>query len=227
MSLPALTQTGWMSPIERRSAWRRRLAWAAAVVVPLVVLHLLDRELWRALRVEDKPRLERQDWYRLLRIAGYVPTWIVLGLGVWLATRRSARDPGQAAAGVLLPIAAGLAGLAAELLKLVLARERPGETGEHIYRGLFAGLADGSNLGLPSSHAAVAFGAAFLVCRAWPAACGPALLLASGCGLSRVLVGAHFVTDTALAAVVGYAAAAWVWSLRPRPSTRSLLGAGS
>ncbi len=157
-----------------------------------------------------RKKVETRDWYQFLRAVGYWPTWIALWLAITLAaTPRMWFDRAR------LPIllAPGLAGLVAELLKLIVARQRPIHNGvgdaEYVYRGLFSGFVDGKNLGLPSSHAAVAAAGAFALIawrpRLWPVA----LLLMLGCMATRMLSGAHFLSDVALAGVV-----AWViWRL--------------
>lgn len=179
---------------------RRTPRWLVPAALALLVgaLHLFDNALWRLVRFSDRAALEQRDWYQFFRAVGYWPLWIALGLAVFFSRRDRARP------GLLLMIAPGLAGLAAELLKLVFARQRPGTTGEHVWRGWLAGFSDGSNLGLPSSHAAVAFGGAFAAAILWPRAGGVALAAATLCGLSRMMSGAHFASDVAAAALVGY-----------------------
>jgi membrane-associated phospholipid phosphatase len=76
-----------------------------------------------------------------------------------------------------------------------------------VYRGLLERFRDTSGLGLPSSHAAVAFAAGFMVWFVYPRAGPVALAVAAGCGLTRMLAGAHFGTDVFVAGVVGYAIA--------------------
>lgn len=143
------------------------------------------------------------DLSRMLRIAGYLPTWIIIGAAVALA--ESARR-GAARAwpiGVGLVASAGLAGGVAELLKVIVRRARPNATdGEHVYVAFSTAWDKG--FGLPSSHAAVAFGAAFLIAMWWPRAAWVALPVAAGCGFTRMSAGAHFFSDVAVAALIGY-----------------------
>lgn len=187
----------------------------AVFMVGLVVVSLFDRVALETLRVDDRAAMESRDWYRMLRILGYLPTWIVLAVALYLNDRSgkigsaTIRRPGHRA--VMLIAAPAVAGLGAELFKRLIGRERPG-FGEQLYsfKPFLSGFVDDSNLGLPSSHAAVAFGGAFILVylfpRIWPIAiCG-----AIGCGLSRLLAGAHYLTDVYAAAGLGYAVAAWI-----------------
>src|SRR5260370_30463795 len=61
-----------------------------------------------------------------------------------------------------------------------------------------------AKLGLPSSEAAVAFAAAAMLARLFPESRVLWYGLALGCALTRVASGAHFLSDVALAALVGY-----------------------
>jgi membrane-associated phospholipid phosphatase len=94
---------------------------------------------------------------------------------------------------------------------------RPGETGEYIFRAWSERTFSSGGLGMPSSHAVVAFGAAAMLSRLFPRARPVWWLLGWGCGLTRVLHGRHFVSDVVLAAIVGWLIAALLWSKWPAP----------
>lgn len=206
----------YLSPPERSALRNRRFRRAAGAVFVLAALTLLDRWLWSVARVNDLWALEARDWYRLLRIAGYWPTWVVAGLVVeaWRRDRgvERARVALLERPAVQMCVSAGLAGLAAEILKIAVSRERPGPSGEFTFHWPFSALFEGSpyGWGMPSSHAAVAFGAAFMILRQSRAAGWVALLLACGCGLSRMLTGAHFASDVVVGAMLGWVGAAWL-----------------
>jgi membrane-associated phospholipid phosphatase len=123
--------------------------------------------------------------------------------------------------GVRVLMSAAMGGLLAEALKLAVRRHRPSEAndGRHVY-DWFAGDVEGRGLGLASSHAGVAFGAAFALWRWSPPAGVAALTLALGCSATRVLSGAHFVSDVYAAAVLAWVGSALAWraaeSLRRR-----------
>ena len=181
-------------------------------MIGFLIVSLLDRVAFEFLRVQDLASIEQRDWYRMLRIVGYLPTWIAFAAALYLFDRSpstSNRRPGDRA--LLLLIAPALTGLGAEFFKRLIGRERPGLT-EHLYsfKPLLGGFVDDSNLGLPSSHAAVAFGGAFILMYLFPRIWPIALAGAIGCGLTRLLAGAHFLTDVYAAAGLGYAVAGWL-----------------
>jgi membrane-associated phospholipid phosphatase len=165
---------------------------------------------------DARARLERRDWYRLLRVMGYLPTWIAISalivLGPWAGAGFGVKVRERAVAW-LPAVSAGLAGATAEVLKLIVGRERPHwPDGGYRFRSFLHGFVDGSNLGMPSSHAAVAFGGAFMLARLYPRLWPVALAGAVGCGMTRMWMGAHFATDVYVAAGLGYAIA---WLLAP------------
>jgi membrane-associated phospholipid phosphatase len=207
-----------------RTVRTRAIIVAAALVAGFVVLTLLDGRIYRAIdpSLASREWLDTQLWYLVLRHTGSLWTWLVVGVGLIaldLYRRSKPRaTPTPLAAwrrGVFVACSAGAAGLAAELLKLVIARERPATiralddgTEALVYqgyqfRGLFAGFVDGSNLGLPSSHAATAAGGAFAIALLAPRVGLLAVALAVGCGISRLLTGAHFATDVYAGLAVG------------------------
>ncbi len=187
-----------------------------------MLLTLLDFPLLHALYHDSLQHIEDHDWYRLLRIIGYMGTWIIVGSVYIVHDRHQHR-------GLAVFFSALLAGALAELLKLIIARERPVgpdgiQPGLYHFRGLFAGFQDGSGLGFPSSHAAVAFGGCLMLACFLPRAKTLLFCLALGCGITRMLSGAHFATDVMGGALLGWASAgimcryagAHVDGLRPR-----------
>ena len=182
--------------------------------VTIGLSHLADFPV--AERVHN-PNVNRADWGRMLRVAGYVPTWLVVAISFALI------DAGRPRAGVLrdrwtravlLMLGAAGAGAGAEAIKLLVRRGRPllidGEA-SYLFRAFADGPLDSSGLGMPSSHAAVAFGAAFVLCRLHPRASAVWITLAIGCGATRVLSGAHFVSDVVASGFLGYAIAWGLW----------------
>ncbi len=148
---------------------------------------------------------------------GTLYVWGPLGLAFWLEARR--RDPARARFGGLVAIAPAVAGLTAELLKLVIRRERPNlHDGEYSYRPFGDRLMDSHDLGFPSSHVAVAFAGATIVAHRYPRAGLVAYLLAAGCGVTRLTTQAHFLSDVVGAALTGWAVATML--IRRFPSDR-------
>lgn len=164
--------------------------------------HLLDAWGWTALRTDG---VYDNDRGRLLRVVGYLPLWWLVALAIWLESRNR-----RHALMVALVPAAG--GLLAEVLKIVLRRERPRlHDGEYFFRAFGDQPFYTRDIGLPSSHALVAFAGAWLLCRIWPRAWPVWLLLAAGCAITRVQAGAHFLSDVTVAAVAAFALVAAVW----------------
>jgi len=196
-------------------AWGRALL---AIGLSLLLAHLADATAWEHLR---DPRVNEREWGRLLRSAGYVPTWLLGAAAVWLAARRAGHGvAGRWRAGVLL-LAPALAGGLAELLKIVVRRQRPGaDSPAYLFRPYDVDLWSTKGLGLASSHTAVAFAAAAVLARCFPGSAPVWYLLAVGCAATRVLAGAHYVSDTVAAAALGWLVAegCWRWAAkRARP----------
>jgi undecaprenyl-diphosphatase len=60
-----------------------------------------------------------------------------------------------------------------------------------------------AGFGMPSSHALVAFAGAAAVARLFPRAAPVWYALAVGCGITRLLAGAHFLSDVVVGAIIG------------------------
>ena len=142
---------------------------------------------------------------------GSLVLWFPLALAVWLARR--AREPRGAARSWLLfwgPVVAGGVG---ELLKILIRRERPGlHDGAWVFRAFSDRPFNTSALGMPSSHAAVAFGGAVVLARLFPGAAPLAYALAAACAVTRVLARAHFASDVVVGALAGWAVGALLWN---------------
>ncbi|HYT71440.1 MAG TPA: phosphatase PAP2 family protein [Gemmatimonadales bacterium] len=151
----------------------------------------------------------------MVRLVGYFPLWAIVALALLLhdwvpRLRRTLRQASRR--GLLLFWSAALGGIVAELLKVALRRERPGLTdGAHVFRSWSEQPFSTAQLGLPSSEAAVAFAAAAMLARLFPAPSALWYGLALGCALTRVASGAHFMSDVVLAALVGHVVALVLW----------------
>lgn len=179
--------------------WAIARGWWLAGVLGLLAAALLDRAAYHALLV-GKEIIEAEFWYQAGRGVGTLWFWIAAGLGAGAVRRGSWRVRVRTA--LLVFLGAGLAGLGAEVLKVLVGRERPLlHDGSTIFKPLMD-LLVAQNLSFPSSHASVAFGGAFMAlrlarARGWRCATGAWVLmgLAAACGLSRTLTGAHFLSD--------------------------------
>jgi undecaprenyl-diphosphatase len=149
-----------------------------------------------------------RDWGRALRSMGYWPLWIALSFALWLTDRARGRGVQRAA---ILAGAVTVAGVSDEVLKLVVRRDRPGVLdGAYAFRSWPDRPFDSSGFGMPSSHAIIAFAAAAALTEFFPAAAIVWYGLAVGCAVTRVLSGAHFVSDVVVGALLGIMIATWV-----------------
>jgi membrane-associated phospholipid phosphatase len=160
------------------------------------ILHLL---------FDPTHQVEDHDWFMFLRVFGSIWTWLAAALLFFVADKVWDR----AGSVLLAPITAGIA---AELLKYTIGRARPVDQGVLIdagyhFRPLLGGFRDAQNLGMPSSHAAVAFAGAFVLAQHISQLRLPMLALAIGCAYTRIASGAHFPTDTLAGAAIGWLSA--------------------
>jgi len=179
------------------------LRFLGVAVVAIAVAHLADGWAYTALATPD---IYGGDLGRMLRVMGFVPLWaaaaVALALHDWPRLHR----------GALLLAAPIAGGIGAELLKLLLRRERPwAHGGEYVFRAFTERPFSTGGLALPSSHAMVAFAAAAMLVRLFPRAAVVWWTLAAGCGLTRVMAGAHFMSDVVVAALGGWLVAALLW----------------
>jgi len=151
------------------------------------------------------------------RLLGEMPTWIIATPLVAFAsfilnTRRSLLASFERS--LLIIWAPMLAGFCSTTLKLLLRRERPdAHDGAYVFRPWNELPFDTSGLGLPSGHASVAFGAAFMLMFMFPRL-GPLWLFgAILCGLTRLMPQAHFFSDVIGGAILGFASAWLMWSM--------------
>ncbi len=179
------------------------LAFAALIALA----HLLDKAAFHFMLSPDVTKTEMRDFYRMFRVMGHLPTWLFVAAALLLALPPRGDLGRRLRPALAVALSTSLAGGLAELLKLVVARERPGPGGEYIFRGLFSGFTDGSRLGMPSSHAAVAFGAAFALTALYPRIWPVVFVLATGCAATRLIAGAHFLSDCAVASFIGWLSA--------------------
>lgn len=144
------------------------------------------------------------DWYGMSRSIGYLPVWIVVGAALAMIDA-PAGWRGAWSRGGLLVSAATLAGGAAELLKMLVRRERPlAPFDSYSFRPWDVDTWSTAGLGWPSSHVAVAFGAVWVLWRLHPRARAIWLLLGGLCAWSRLAFTDHYVSDVVGAVFVAY-----------------------
>src|SRR5579862_9159540 len=177
---------------------RKYWLWLLVVVIALLGASAIDPWVFHHIQ---KPNVYDQDWGRALRSVGYWPLWMILALALWLVDRK--RNPGNRRA-LFLAGSITIAGIIGEVLKLIIRRERPGTlNGVYAFRAFSDHPFSSRNFGMPSSHAVIAFSGAAALSALFPEATCVWYALAIGCGVTRVLAGAHFVSDVYVGAVLG------------------------
>lgn len=174
---------------------------------------------WVYARWHD-PKVYDEDWGRLLRVIGFLGTWLALAVAIAL---QEGADPARRALAkrraAFLFWSAALGGIVAEVGKLTIRRERPQpHDGVHVFRDWGERTWSSAGLAMPSSHTLVAFAGAAMLARLYPRARWVGYALAAGCGLTRVLARAHFLSDVVLAAGLGWMVA---WGMARRLTSRS------
>ena len=198
--------------------WRTALRRAAPWLIGLALAMCWDRAVYLHLRAgahaptpEDAAlaleALQRKGWYRFLWILGRVEPWLFVAAAILFVdfggNRRNALRALRRA--VFLPLSVAISGAAAELLKLVFRRLRPNQNdGWYAFRSFSDNFLSAENLGLPSGHATTSFAAAFALCWMWPRAAPVFLAAAIGCSVSRLLAGAHFLSDVLVGAALAF-----------------------
>lgn len=191
---------------------RPSVRFAVLAIVAIAAAHLGDR--WAFAHLVS-PSVYDHDLGRMLRTIGYFPFWVVAGLALWLQSRNRRH-------GLLLALTPGVAGLVDELLKILSQRERPAMNhGDYVFRGFTGQWWKTADIGLPSSHAMVAFAGAWILCRLYPRASAVWLVLAAGCAITRVEAQAHFLSDVTVAAVAGVVVAEILWRKTERREPRA------
>jgi len=206
---------------------RTMLRWSAVWMTLFLVAWLLDAAVYGAVLDEGA---RDKDWTQVLRQMGYLPTWVIAAVLLWLLDWKRTppahglispgpERPWHHRGGLLLLSAIG-AGLLANILKPLIGRLRPDENGIAYFASRPAVLwAEGGpvGLGLPSGHTSVAFGACGMLALLIPAWRWPMMALAAGCAVTRLLAGAHTLSDTVAGAWVGLAVAAWLFAVGRGP----------
>lgn len=211
----------------RRRWWPEPLAWLIVIAGGFAIASAFDSPVHGYFVGKPSPKNNLSE---MLDFAGWFPTWLIVGVALMLVDLARRRRQGLWPVldrGLLVITAAGLSGLLAEGLKLTFRRLRPPPsseawTGVYEFRPWHIQPFDVGGLGLPSSHVAVAFGAAVAMALMYPTAIPVWAFLAIGCGVARVIVAAHFVSDAFLGACCGALVARLIWHWHRTHSTQPL-----
>jgi membrane-associated phospholipid phosphatase len=229
-SRQAMCRLPWHAAIHADTLENRVLQGRSPLIIvavfgtAIIAAHMLDPFAFAHVRVDN---VYGEDWGRMLRVMGFLPLWLAAGIALMLHERTPWRRVHRSPGGLIIA-GAGAGGIVAELTKLVVRRRRPGDLGEYLFRPFSERPFSTGGLGMPSSHALVAFGAAAILSRLFPRAWIVWWTLAWGCALTRVAAGAHFFSDVVAAAVLGWLVGAALWRLRPadvRPGGRTAASA--
>jgi len=211
---------------DRLARWATRIRPAPALALPaLAVLLALpvsivfaDRPLAYLAHGSDPALRHAFGFITQFGLAkGYLVIAAALALALWLAalgarespTRAMLRRQAQRALFVLLAVAA--AGLAADLVKLIAGRARPKLLFADGIYGFTWGASQADYWSFPSGHAATVAALALALYLLWPR--GAALYAAAALlvAASRVIIGAHYLSDVIAGAAIGAGVAWLVW----------------
>ncbi len=195
-----------------RFRWRRVLPAVVLLFAGVFGLMWVDREAYRLFHQMDPIG---RDLTGMLRAAGFYPTWVIIGLGFAMYGWRRRRIIGKRMAVsrfFLLSNTTATSGLLAEGFKLLCRRERPRLThGEYAFRSWLIEPGDPGGIGMPSSHAAVAFAGMAMLCLILKSGRWMWMLLAIACSMTRVMDEAHFPSDVWVGGIVGVCVTRFLW----------------
>jgi len=200
------------SAYERHRLGERRRTFMVCTLIAVAIAHLLDRPAYFLFAldsdVDDALGLVRSmAWYQIAHQTGALVTWLIvagvlalIALGTPDVGQRFKELPGR------LVCAVAAAALVAETGKRIFGREGPTPEGWYSFKRPLGAFWESSNLGVPSSHAAIAFAACALIAWTYPRSGWVLLPLAAMCAISKLLVGSHFLSDVVLGGAIGLGA---------------------
>jgi membrane-associated phospholipid phosphatase len=144
------------------------------------------------------------DLYEMFRLVGYWPVWTLVAIAFGLIDRGSPHPFRRAAT---LWTAVTVSGIASEVIKLLIRRERPDALGAYVFRSWRDQPFATGGLGMPSGHASIAFAAMWTLSFLYPRAGVVWVILGAGCAFTRMTGNSHFVSDIAVSCVFSYAIA--------------------
>lgn len=196
----------------------RILVVLTAILVGGWLVSLFDKPVWDALRdTQYRPK----DHFSVFRVMGFLPLWLMLSLALVLihtGWKRVGSFRQKFGPGLLLALSTILAGGVGEVLKLLIRRERPGDhDGAYVFRSIYENTFSTGGLGLPSSHAIIAFAAMWTLIFLYPRATVVWLFIGFGCAAQRVIEKSHFISDTYLSCVAALIVTWWLYRALGRP----------
>ena len=172
---------------------------------PRILPESVDRRLYRA--IHGLPHSPIGDRYvSLLSDLGEGPGWVAAGLALaWLGGTKGRR------AGLAVSVASlGTTYVVQRMIKPVFRRQRPWVGKDVLVVGIRT-----TDASFPSGHSASSFAAATTLAAFYPKVTPLVFALAAGVAASRVHLGHHFPSDTAVGGLIGVASGTLVaWLTR-------------
>lgn len=173
-----------------------------------------ERELALTERINRLPAAGVRALYPIMQLgAGAAP---VVVSGLVLAARR---DPAEAA---VIAVAGLGSWAAAKVVKAVVGRERPAK---YLPR-LHVREVDGSGLGFPSGHAAVAAAMATTIAAVLPVSRPVLATTAAAVGVARIVFGMHLPVDVVGGYALGLVMGVLTLAVAERPGSFTVGGSG-
>jgi len=181
-------------------------------VIVLVAAHLLDG--WAYVHL-SAPTFHDSEFGRWFRVFGFLPVWltavVLFVLHDWPRGTPGARGPAYWR-GLFVLGSVLAAGVLAEVLKIVLRRERPwSHDGAYVFRPWSPEPFYTGGLALPSSHVLIAAAGCLALAKLFPRTRFVWYAFIVACAFSRVASRAHFLSDVSLAALGGIVVSALMW----------------
>ncbi|QDU32399.1 PAP2 superfamily protein [Poriferisphaera corsica] len=223
------------SPLSLKINFKHLIIFLTISIITLAIAHVFDITLYRiAIDNNGFQKWQDSDSYRMLRIMGFLPFWIAVAIAIILHDTHKYLPKFNrtvcASRGLLLIFTTVSAGIIAEIIKFLVRRMRPYKyysdyltpptNSTHLYEyrpfnSTTHDFLDTGGLSFPSSHAIIAFAAAFILAKLFPKTAPVLYLFAIGCAITRILTRGHYLSDTVGSAIFAYAIAQtfYAWHL--------------
>jgi membrane-associated phospholipid phosphatase len=178
-------------------SWKIWIALILLAILALIAAFLLDQTTSHWINAHSSPELKR-----VMRIVSRVGDWpahaIAGAIGIAIAFAAGSKAWMRIFLAMLIALA--LAGVTTRAIKIATGRARPSVKTEALWNGP---QLSSKYHAFPSGHTAssTAFFVALFLARKKPGA--PLLLIPILIALSRLIVGAHYLSDVTFAAIVG------------------------
>jgi undecaprenyl-diphosphatase len=177
------------------------LAAVALVTVLFTLMALVDRPLARYCHQHASAIHDSVDAFSTLGQAGWylVPTLIIFLVGRFIMHR-----PAIAARGLYVFLAVALSGLASDVVKVLVGRARPWVLFRKGAYGYWPLQLNVDYQSFPSGHTSCVFALAFSLGVIAPRYRAPLLLAALLVSFTRIITGAHYLSDVVAGAALGW-----------------------